>query len=154
MYFFSFQVHEKSILLVALPAIALYPFEPAVVYWFLQVSSFSMFPLLQKDGLTIPFFVTFIMFEGFFQLFIKKNFNISENLLKSIVLSNFVNVILVILNVYGPIPKTLPHIYILLMSIYNCLHFIGFYLYVNYKQICEINLKRYINFFIISRIYF
>ncbi|KAL5281180.1 ALG6 family protein [Megaselia abdita] len=141
-FLFSFQVHEKSILLVALPAIALYPFEPAVVYWFLQVSSFSMFPLLQKDGLIIPFFAFFVMFEMFFRLFIKKNFTISANLLNGIVLSNIGNLILVVLHLFGPISKALPHIYVLLISVYNCLHFLGFYLYLNYSQIFKINYNK------------
>ncbi|KFB52450.1 hypothetical protein ZHAS_00020709 [Anopheles sinensis] len=50
-FLFSFQVHEKSILLAALPVVLLLPLEPLASYWFLQVSTFSMLPLLHKDGL-------------------------------------------------------------------------------------------------------
>uniref|UniRef100_A0A182QLA4 dolichyl-P-Glc:Man9GlcNAc2-PP-dolichol alpha-1,3-glucosyltransferase n=1 Tax=Anopheles farauti TaxID=69004 RepID=A0A182QLA4_9DIPT len=50
-FLFSFQVHEKSILLAALPVALLLPLEPFASCWFLQLASFSMLPLLYKDGL-------------------------------------------------------------------------------------------------------
>uniref|UniRef100_A0A182NUR9 dolichyl-P-Glc:Man9GlcNAc2-PP-dolichol alpha-1,3-glucosyltransferase n=1 Tax=Anopheles dirus TaxID=7168 RepID=A0A182NUR9_9DIPT len=54
-FLFSFQVHEKSILLAALPVTLLLPLEPFASCWFLQLASFSMLPLLHKDGLTGPY---------------------------------------------------------------------------------------------------
>ncbi len=56
-FLFSFQVHEKSILLAAVPAIMVaatvedHSLCPAACVWFLLVSVFSMTPLLVKDGL-------------------------------------------------------------------------------------------------------
>ena len=59
-FLFSFQVHEKSILLAAVPA-CLLPWvegDSALVRrcvpWLLTISTFSMLPLLVKDGLLIP----------------------------------------------------------------------------------------------------
>ena len=52
------QVHEKSILLAALPMALLYNLEhpPLAVFlpWALAISCFSMLPLLVKDGLLLP----------------------------------------------------------------------------------------------------
>lgn len=54
-FLFSFQVHEKTILLVSLPVMLLFPLEPITCLWFLQISTFSMLPLLIKDNLLIGF---------------------------------------------------------------------------------------------------
>ena len=52
-YLFSFQVHEKSILLPCLPAALLSLEYPWACLHFAIVSAFSMIPLLQKDGLEL-----------------------------------------------------------------------------------------------------
>ncbi|KAA0203193.1 hypothetical protein HAZT_HAZT005819 [Hyalella azteca] len=52
-FLFSFHVHEKSILLVAIPACLLFSSESFMTSWFLGLTVFSMIPLLEKDGLFI-----------------------------------------------------------------------------------------------------
>ena len=63
-YLFSFQVHEKSILLAAIP-VGLFAcgagrsggfgrYSSIVSVWFMAMSTFSMFPLLARDGLALP----------------------------------------------------------------------------------------------------
>lgn len=54
-FLFSFQVHEKSILLAAIPVTLYLPNEPLTCFWFLFISSFSMVPLLIKDGLLLAY---------------------------------------------------------------------------------------------------
>lgn len=54
-FLFSFQVHEKTILLVSLPVMLLFPLEPIPCLWFLQISTFSMLPLIIKDNLLIGY---------------------------------------------------------------------------------------------------
>ena len=54
-FLFSFQVHEKSILLPMLPLSLLYPRAPILTTAAGIVSTFSMFPLLRRDGLTVPY---------------------------------------------------------------------------------------------------
>ncbi|XP_076580357.1 dolichyl pyrophosphate Man9GlcNAc2 alpha-1,3-glucosyltransferase [Chaetodon auriga] len=61
-FLFSYQVHEKSILLAALPVCLLMNDLPLVVIWFLQASTFSMVPLFLKDGLLVPYVVTSLAF--------------------------------------------------------------------------------------------
>lgn len=59
-YLFSFQVHEKSVLLPLMPSslLLLGPHEfRAWVGYINIVSAFSMWPLLKKDGLQLQYFV-------------------------------------------------------------------------------------------------
>ena len=53
-FLFSFQVHEKSILLPCLPIAMLYPYDPIFAAWFLSFAAWSMIPLLVRDGCLIP----------------------------------------------------------------------------------------------------
>lgn len=50
---FSFQVHEKSILLVLMPMMLLHPKEAHFVRWFTVLANFSMYPLFKKEGLVV-----------------------------------------------------------------------------------------------------
>ncbi|XP_068175741.1 dolichyl pyrophosphate Man9GlcNAc2 alpha-1,3-glucosyltransferase [Antennarius striatus] len=61
-FLFSYHVHEKSILLAALPVCLLLSHLPLMCVWFLLISSFSMVPLLIKDGLLLPYAVTSVAF--------------------------------------------------------------------------------------------
>ncbi|GBN12324.1 hypothetical protein AVEN_250725-1 [Araneus ventricosus] len=54
-FLFSFQVHEKTILLPALPILLQLEEYPLPCVWFAYISTFSLVPLLAKDGLMIPF---------------------------------------------------------------------------------------------------
>ncbi|EGF83062.1 hypothetical protein BATDEDRAFT_2229, partial [Batrachochytrium dendrobatidis JAM81] len=54
-FLFSFQVHEKSILLPALPVMIFVLDDPVAASWFINVAMFSMFPLLKKDGLVLVY---------------------------------------------------------------------------------------------------
>uniref|UniRef100_A0A3Q0RSG6 Alpha-1,3-glucosyltransferase n=1 Tax=Amphilophus citrinellus TaxID=61819 RepID=A0A3Q0RSG6_AMPCI len=59
-FLFSYQVHEKSILLAA-PVCLLLNDLPLMAIWFLQASTF-MLPLFLKDGLLVPYTVTSLAF--------------------------------------------------------------------------------------------
>jgi alpha-1,3-glucosyltransferase len=51
----SYQVHEKHILLPLLPASLLAPRQPALFGWLSAAATFSLFPLLKRDGLALPY---------------------------------------------------------------------------------------------------
>ncbi|XP_063925065.1 dolichyl pyrophosphate Man9GlcNAc2 alpha-1,3-glucosyltransferase [Zophobas morio] len=70
-FLFSFQVHEKTILLVAIPVILYFPQKPFVCFWFLCLSVFSMTPLLYKDGLVIATVALMIFYSTSFQVSIE-----------------------------------------------------------------------------------
>lgn len=61
-YLFSFQVHEKSILLPLLPATLLAVEEPFIFRWFTQFAMLSMFPLICRDNLVVPYLALLALF--------------------------------------------------------------------------------------------
>ncbi|KAL8476604.1 hypothetical protein ACS0TY_029048 [Phlomoides rotata] len=61
-YLFSFQVHEKSILLPLLPASFLASEEPFIFCWLIYNALLSMFPLLRRDKLEIPYAALYGLF--------------------------------------------------------------------------------------------
>ncbi|KAL5563206.1 hypothetical protein UlMin_032953 [Ulmus minor] len=61
-YLFSFQVHEKSILLPLLPVTLLAIEEPFLHKWMTLHALFSMFPLLSRDKLVLPYFTLSALF--------------------------------------------------------------------------------------------
>jgi alpha-1,3-glucosyltransferase len=63
-FLFSFQVHEKSVLLPLLPIAMLYPQEPKFVIWFHNVALYSLWPLLKKDGLLIPYIASILLWNS------------------------------------------------------------------------------------------
>lgn len=157
-FLFSFQVHEKSILIAAIPAILVFPMEPFMVFWFLQVSTFSMFPLLVKDGLVVAFFGLSGVFLGMTKLMIDytkdkkhQSFNFLQILWKInrksdgklverlfigfYVLSTIAEVLLIFGFFFVAPPAGLPFLHPLLVSAFSCCHFLMFFLYFNVKQI-------------------
>ena len=55
-FLFSFQVHEKSVLLPLLPVTMLALQAPELAAWLPPLACFSMWPLLIKDGLGVAYF--------------------------------------------------------------------------------------------------
>ncbi|KAJ3408761.1 Glucosyltransferase-like protein [Chytridiales sp. JEL 0842] len=62
-FLFSFQVHEKSILLPLMPATLLLLDDHAAGMFFNNVAMFSMYPLLKKDKLIVPTIVVVSLFN-------------------------------------------------------------------------------------------
>lgn len=146
-FLFSFQVHEKSILLAAIPVALLLPSDPFMSMWFTAISSFSMLPLLLKDGLLIPTVALSILHviatTLMVDVFPTDNQNLSKSGNQSV--TNFwwwavfyVSMggcaVLTYVNVFVKPPHHLPDLFPLLTSVYSCVHFLMFLLYFNYKQ--------------------
>ncbi|XP_017883344.1 dolichyl pyrophosphate Man9GlcNAc2 alpha-1,3-glucosyltransferase isoform X1 [Ceratina calcarata] len=64
-FLFSYQVHEKSILLVAIPVLLHFQNNPFPCFWFLIISHFSMLPLYIKDNLYLAYWATSIFYFFF-----------------------------------------------------------------------------------------
>ncbi|KAL0056130.1 hypothetical protein WJX82_008001 [Trebouxia sp. C0006] len=60
-FLFSYQVHEKSILLALLPVTLLAFDQPVVAAWLPVWAAFSMYPLLKKDGLHIAYLACLLL---------------------------------------------------------------------------------------------
>ena len=167
-FLFSYQVHEKSILLVAIPAIMAVKifkgrYSQFITFWLLIVTTFSMWPLLQKDGLQIAFLALqtiFIVMSHYFGLC---EFELTDSRIEKLnfkrsspkpitqkdinqafwcdwfiwTLFNFSLVGYLVL-IFGSIciqpPSQWPHIWPLLISVFSAVHFVLFWLSFNYCQ--------------------
>ncbi|XP_066257936.1 dolichyl pyrophosphate Man9GlcNAc2 alpha-1,3-glucosyltransferase [Euwallacea similis] len=184
-FLFSYQVHEKSILLVAVPVLLYFPYAPFTCFWFLCISVFSMVSLLIKDRLIIAVvaLMTFyiISFRVSIEHTFKNMFDSKEGLVEyyrrltllvfnssevtkklkfsaiinlayrrifqnkqaliallhhiTIVVSLFGCIILFILSLCWEPPRRYPDLFPLIISVYSCVHFVGFFIYFNIKQL-------------------
>ncbi|NXY70552.1 ALG6 glucosyltransferase, partial [Glareola pratincola] len=154
-FLFSFQVHEKSILLVSIPVCLIINEIPFMATWFLLVSTFSMLPLLLKDGLLLPYAVTMLAFlsvcAASFSIFEKtsaedlqlKPFSLSlkgyvswfksfPKIVRSLfLLSVTLMGVLSLASAAVPPPQRLPDLFPLSVSVISCLHFLLFLVYFN-----------------------
>lgn len=149
-YLFSYQVHEKTILLVAIPALLVMPNDSLACVWLLSISNFSMVPLLKKDNLLLPTTILNILFIGIFlsSSFVKctkviettkKNYggvlkSLSLRMYHLYLLSMLGCTMLTIGIAFANPPKRYPDLFPLLVSVYSCVHFVGFFIYFNVKQ--------------------
>lgn len=78
-FLFSYQVHEKSILLVAAPVLLHFQNDPFPCFWFLIISHFSMLPLYIKDDLYLAYWATFIFYFFFVLWFYPDVFDTSSS---------------------------------------------------------------------------
>ena len=158
-FLFSFQVHEKSILLAAIP-VALMTFcdnlddsLSIVIPWFLTISTFSMLPLLIKDGLLIPTIALSIMYLtiviNYSQFIPLKDKYHARNtspvptqaptmfhvILKLCMFLSLVGcMVLTAISTLIPPPEKYPYLWPLAVSVYSAIHFLGFSIYFHYVQ--------------------
>nr|XP_056701305.1 dolichyl pyrophosphate Man9GlcNAc2 alpha-1,3-glucosyltransferase [Euleptes europaea] len=165
-FLFSFQVHEKSILLASIPVCLVLNEIPFMSAWFLLVSTFSMLPLLLKDGLLLSYIVTTLAFltacTTSFSMFEKtseddlqlKTFSSSvrkyipwfrtfPNVIKSSFLVSITLMgILTLMSATLDPPQRLPDLFPVAVSAVSCLHFLFFLLYFNVIAIWELRDSR------------
>ncbi|XP_076026316.1 dolichyl pyrophosphate Man9GlcNAc2 alpha-1,3-glucosyltransferase [Genypterus blacodes] len=155
-FLFSYQVHEKSILLACLPVCLLLNDLPLVAIWFLQVATFSMLPLFLKDGLLVPYVVTSLAFLFFSTYLLSALDRCSEDELRLgayrrlmiclpgvdlacvVRLKFYVSVVLMatlsIASAALAPPPRLPDLFPVLVSSCAFLHFFGTFVYFNIVQ--------------------
>ncbi|NXW85670.1 ALG6 glucosyltransferase, partial [Alopecoenas beccarii] len=154
-FLFSFQVHEKSILLVSVPVCLIINEIPFMATWFLLVSTFSLLPLLLKDGLLLAYAVTTPAFLSLcgasFSILDKtsaedlqlKPFSLSikgyvswvksfPKIVRSLFLLSvtLMGVLSLVCAAARP-PQRLPDLFPLSVSVISCLHFLLFLVYFN-----------------------
>ncbi|XP_072939494.1 dolichyl pyrophosphate Man9GlcNAc2 alpha-1,3-glucosyltransferase [Epargyreus clarus] len=160
-YLFSYQVHEKTILLVAIPVAIHFSEDPFMCFWFLLISNFSMLPLLIKDGLLIPFVASNLIYICFYSLsvwlsqpharflvFINANSvyrAIQPNKIENSVVLNLLStnfffsllgmILLTLGSVFIEPPPKFPDLFPLMISVYSFSHFLLFFAYFYYQQL-------------------
>ncbi|CAF3832213.1 unnamed protein product [Adineta steineri] len=124
-YLFSFQVHEKTILLSCLPVILLSATYPVESFTFLQFAMISAFPLMIKDNLVFIFWITFIGFSilAFQRLYIHFNHISLLQFLFSI-LCITTTLPLLIAAIYVKPPSRYPDLWVVLISACSCIYFL------------------------------
>ncbi|KAJ2482892.1 Glucosyltransferase-like protein [Coemansia sp. RSA 2131] len=134
-FLFSFQVHEKSILVPLAPALLLIDEEEWAVNWFVQVALFSLYPLLFVDGLQIPYWVLAVLWA-----FLRScpacpaDTHTPYCVLVLQWMSTLVMLALHVAHAFIPPPASLPDIYVVLNVVYCCAMFVAFLAYFNYRQ--------------------
>lgn len=142
-FLFSYQVHEKSILIVALPVMLYFRSDSFHCFWFLIVSSCSMFPLIAKDGLVIPFISLHMLFVVTLDLFYNifnfegktKNSNAMQNKYYIFYISISIWLLILLSSLVFSPPEKYPDLFPLLISCYGAVHFIYFLIYFNFVQL-------------------
>ncbi|KAI8899124.1 glycosyl transferase [Globomyces pollinis-pini] len=129
-FLFSFQVHEKSILLPLLPINLLYLTDPTFVLWFNNSALYSLWPLLKKDGLLIPYISTTLLWNllNYNIWKVKSKFNYFTIVTYMAMLTSH------ILEYYVVPPPSLPHIHILFNVLISASCFSISFLYLYGKQ--------------------
>uniref|UniRef100_A0A1B6HX31 Alpha-1,3-glucosyltransferase n=1 Tax=Homalodisca liturata TaxID=320908 RepID=A0A1B6HX31_9HEMI len=150
-FLFSYQVHEKSILLAATPALLVLPYDPLISIWFLCISVFSMVPLFIKDQILLPYSALSLLF---ILTFTSSSFNktnkisensitskgsmlkfMKQNIYKYLFYMSLVGCLAlsICISFLSP-PKKYPDLFPLIISVYSCLHFVAFLVYFNIRQ--------------------
>ncbi|XP_077441227.1 dolichyl pyrophosphate Man9GlcNAc2 alpha-1,3-glucosyltransferase [Vanacampus margaritifer] len=163
-FLFSYQVHEKSILLASLSVCLFLNDLPLMSIWFLQASTFSMLPLFLKDGLLAPYVVTSLAFLFFSIYLLSALEHCSEeelalgvyhkilfflprmDLAWIVRLKFYISVsamaCLSIASAALPPPSHLPDLFPVLVSTFSFVHFLGTFFYFNIVQFSALPNKK------------
>lgn len=143
-YLFSFQVHEKTVLVPLIPTSLLFVLNDhdtiSVIQWINNIATFSLYPLLKKDELTLQYGVLLVLINWLIGGF---TFKLSDNLLwprnknilwKLVILGSYLSVISfhIIDGLFLP-PARYPDLWVILNTTISFGCFGLFYLWLLYK---------------------
>lgn len=116
------------------PVCLLLHYKPLECVWFLVISTFSMWPLLLKDGLSLPYISCMLLFYTVaYHVF---ELNKTEPLKQSLFVLSMVGAMgLHIGSAVVKPPRRYPDLWPVLISLYSCAHFLAFLLYFHYLQL-------------------
>eukprot|EP00049_Salpingoeca_infusionum_P000601 m.41173 g.41173 ORF g.41173 m.41173 type:complete len:478 (-) comp10522_c0_seq3:115-1548(-) len=127
---FSFQVHEKSILLPLLPVLMIQ--DPFPTAFFSLIASFSIFPLMQKDELELQYYVWMAASALLFPKLLSFNrWSLVEQMLYVLTVCGIAAIHIAIITI--PPPTHLPHLYELGIAATGFLGVIIIFLHAHYK---------------------
>ncbi|KAJ4793211.1 hypothetical protein LUZ62_044457 [Rhynchospora pubera] len=137
-FLFSFQVHEKSILLPVLPASLLALQEPQLYSWLTYYSLFSMYPLICRDKLLLQYIASLGLFLLVFYSPDRAHSGVNRSRLYYKNLIWFVpllgSVVLHAVYLLVKPPEKYPYLFEALMMLLSFSQFVFFTLYSNIKQ--------------------
>lgn len=140
-YMFSFQVHEKSVLVPLLPSSLLYLLNDknyvSIIQWINNSATFSLYPLLKKDHLILQYAVSLLLSNWFIG-----GFNIKANMLipssnifwKLIVIGSYISMLFYhVIDIYIPPPSSYPDLWVIVNATISFSCFGIFWLWLLYK---------------------
>ncbi|CAH0479787.1 unnamed protein product [Peronospora belbahrii] len=153
-FLFSFQVHEKTILLPLLPISFLFAYNALLSGWFSVLSTFSMYFLLKKDGLILPYIVLQLAYTGvavapFLASDSFKHLHVQRTelapgyrgdgsvhpLFRAYVTISLLGIVVIhTAQAWIPPPARYPHIHDYVFAAYSCGHFLLILVYLTYWQ--------------------
>ncbi len=134
-FLLAFQVHEKNILMPLLPLSMLWSSHRHLVTSTTAIACFSMFPLLERDGLALQyaFFMPLLAWACF-------RWRSSWILL----ISTWIPVLCThLLMIFVAPPKNLPHLWIMLCMVISFLHFVSVFLMTLWFQFHEMRKEKF-----------
>ncbi|XP_016491186.1 putative dolichyl pyrophosphate Man9GlcNAc2 alpha-1,3-glucosyltransferase isoform X2 [Nicotiana tabacum] len=135
-YFFSFQVHEKSILLPLLPASFLAIDEPLIFRWLTYFALLSLFPLLRRDELILPYIALYGLFVLLYNAPVQRK-DIRETRSHFTTLKYFLitsSLLLHIVYLMVTPPRRYPYLFEAVMMLLCFSQFFFIFMYANMKQ--------------------
>ncbi|KAL4160047.1 hypothetical protein PRNP1_000618 [Phytophthora ramorum] len=153
-FLFSFQVHEKTILLPLLPISFLFAYNALLSGWFSVLSTFSMYFLLEKDGLVLPYIVLQLAYTSvavipFITSRTAKHLHIQQSeiapgcqqdgsahpLVRGYIMLSLLGILAIhAAQVWITPPARYPHIHDYVFAAYSCGHFSLVLVYLTYWQ--------------------
>ncbi|KAI8086269.1 glycosyl transferase [Halteromyces radiatus] len=129
-FLFSFQVHEKSILLPLLPVTLLVLEEPVATNVMVNTAMFSMFPLLKRESLVLPYFLTLILWNWL------SGIQNMEGMASRCLIWGPQVVFMAwhVVESYIPPPNHLPDLYTVINAVFSCSIFGLLFIYFVYRQ--------------------
>lgn len=133
-FFFSFHVHEKTILFPLLPIALLQSEFPFLVPFFSVAACFSMFPLLAREKLTLPLLALQILFVSL-SSFASSSLRKGSRRVEIAIATVFSTVSFFLLwGFYGvPAPPTLPDLFPLLITSFSFCVFVVIFVSLNHR---------------------
>ena len=126
-FLFSFQVHEKHILLPLMPITLLYPEMSFLSSWFNNIALFSMWPLLKKDQLLMPYIACSILWN----VATRESWSVSRSYKWPAIISYLVIGILHAAELFIEPPAKWPDLYIVLNCLLSAAFFGFFFILLN-----------------------
>ncbi|CAL9044052.1 unnamed protein product [Musa banksii] len=137
-YLFSYQVHEKSILLPLLPASLLALQEPLLFGWLMHCALLSMYPLLRRDRLLLQHGAVLSLFGLIFfpphGNHVTKADKLSTKEKALIALGLSCSIVLHLVYLCFQPPKKYPFLFEALIMFFCFSQFVAFTIYTNFKQ--------------------
>jgi alpha-1,3-glucosyltransferase len=137
-YLFSFHVHEKQILIPLIPLALLADSLPAVALWSSLTAGFSLFPLLDREGLIVAYFILMIghivIADSMLSVSLLPTVAWKRN---SAVCAFAAGLLLHALKAFGPAVSSKPDIYVVMMTTYACAHFCCLYFVLLYYSVVD-----------------